>query len=89
MVNNQDLLKPYSETRAQIIDSEVSKIIENQYKRAKNIIMKNKKKLEKLADQLLKNEVIFKNDLVDILEKENGFHMKKNNLKKQTKKIIE
>ena len=58
--------KPYSETRAQIIDSEVSKIIENQYKRAKKIILKNKKKLEILADQLLKNEVIFKNDLVDI-----------------------
>ena len=65
--------KPYSETRAQIIDSEVSKIIDNQYKRAKNIIMKNKRKLEKLADQLLKNEVIFKNDLVDIFGEKMAF----------------
>ena len=82
--------KPYSETRAQIIDSEVSKIIENQYKRAKNIIMKNKKKLEKLADQLLKNEVIFKNDLVDIFGERKWLSYEEEQLKKtDQKKIIE
>ncbi|GIS08514.1 MAG: hypothetical protein CM15mP112_06260 [Flavobacteriales bacterium] len=78
--------KPYSETRAQIIDSEVSKIIENQYKRAKNIIMKNKKKLEKLADQLLKNEVIFKNDLVDIFGERKWLSYEEEQLKKTDKK---
>jgi len=78
--------KPYSETRAQIIDTEVSKIIENQYKRAKNIIMKNKKKLEKLADQLLKNEVIFKNDLVDIFGERKWLSYEEEQLKKTDKK---
>ena len=78
--------KPYSETRAQIIDSEVSKIIENQYKRAKNIILKNKKKLEKLADQLLKNEVIFKNDLVDIFGERKWLSYEEEQLKKTNKK---
>ena len=78
--------KPYSETRAQIIDSEVSKIIENQYKRAKKIIMKNKKKLEKLADQLLKNEVIFKNDLVDIFGERKWLSYEEEQLKKTDKK---
>ena len=78
--------KPYSETRAQIIDSEVSKIIDNQYKRAKNIIMKNKRKLEKLADQLLKNEVIFKNDLVDIFGERKWLSYEEEQLKKTDKK---
>ncbi len=78
--------KPYSETRAQIIDTEVSKIIENQYKRAKNIIMKNKKKLEKLADQLLKNEVIFKNDLVDIFGERKWLSYEEEQFEKTDKK---
>ena len=34
--------KPYSEERAQLIDKEVSKIIQNQYQRAKNILIKQK-----------------------------------------------
>ena len=78
--------KPYSETRAQIIDSEVSKIIDSQYKRAKNIIMKNKRKLEILADQLLKNEVIFKNDLVDIFGERKWLSYEEEQLKKTDKK---
>jgi cell division protease FtsH len=78
--------KPYSETRAQIIDSEVSKIIENQYKRAKNIILKNKKKLEELANQLLKNEVIFKNDLVNIFGERKWLSYEEEQLKKNTNK---
>ena len=78
--------KPYSETRAQIIDSEVSKIIENQYKRAKNIILKNKKKLEELANQLLKNEVIFKNDLVNIFGERKWLSYEEEQLKKHTNK---
>ena len=67
--NQTGFTKPYSEERAQIIDKEVSKIIETQYKRAINIIKKNKTKLEKLANNLLDNEVIFKNDLIKIFGK--------------------
>ena len=78
--------KPYSETRAQIIDSEVSKIIENQYKRAKNIILKNKKKLEELANHLLKNEVIFKNDLVNIFGERKWLSYEDEQLNKTTNK---
>ncbi len=64
--NNNGFTKPYSEQRAKIIDEEVTSLIENQYKRAKALLLKNKKKVEKLADSLLKNEVIFKSDLVKI-----------------------
>ena len=58
--------KPYSENRAELIDKEVSEILETQYKRAKEILKKNKSKVEKLSKQLLEKEVIFKDDLIKI-----------------------
>jgi len=58
--------KPYSEERAQTIDKEVSRILEEQYKRAKDILIDNKDKVEKLGSELLENEVIFKDDLTKI-----------------------
>ena len=59
-------IKPYSEERAQLIDQEVSKILEQQYQRAKDILIANKEKVEKLGSELLINEVIFKTDLETI-----------------------
>ena len=58
--------KPYSEERAKIIDDEVTNLVEDQYERAKKVLIKNKEKLEKLANSLLENEVIFKSDLEEI-----------------------
>ena len=59
--------KPYSEKTAQIIDKEISNIIELQYKRACDLLKKNKSKLKQLAERLLEKEVIFKDDLQNIL----------------------
>ena len=59
--------KPYSEETAKKIDEEISLIIEKQYKRACDILKKNKSKLSALASRLLEKEVIFKEDLVKIL----------------------
>jgi ATP-dependent metalloprotease FtsH len=59
--------KPYSEKTAQIIDKEISNIIELQYKRACDLLKKNKTKLKQLAERLLDKEVIFKDDLLNIL----------------------
>ena len=59
--------KPYSEETAKKIDEEISMIIEKQYKRACDILKKNKSKLSALASRLLEKEVIFKEDLVKIL----------------------
>tara|TARA_B100000900_G_scaffold90603_1_gene73884 strand:+ start:483 stop:2441 length:1959 start_codon:yes stop_codon:yes gene_type:complete len=61
--------KPYSEKTAQVIDKEISDIIEMQYKRACDLLKKNKKKLIQLAERLLDKEVIFKDDLFNILGK--------------------
>jgi ATP-dependent metalloprotease FtsH len=55
--------KPYSEKTAQVIDEEVSLMVEKAYKRAVDIIEKNKEKVEKLAKLLLEKEVIFREDL--------------------------
>ena len=64
--NEYGFTKPYSDTTAQIIDKEISNIIETQFKRAIGLLKKHKKKLEELANYLLEKEVIFKEDLVRI-----------------------
>ena len=64
--NDYGFTKPYSDTTAQIIDKEISNIIETQFKRAIGLLKKHKKKLEELANYLLEKEVIFKEDLVRI-----------------------
>jgi cell division protease FtsH len=69
--------KPYSEQTAQVIDKEISQIIEIQYKRACDLLKKNKSKLTQLADRLLEKEVIFKDDLLNILG-EQPFDVKPN-----------
>ena len=61
--------KPYSESTAQVIDQEISKIVEKAYAKAKEILLENKEKLTKLAEALLEKEVIFKEDLEDIFGK--------------------
>lgn len=61
--------KPYSEETAKLIDDEISKIIEEQYQRAIEILNHNKEKLTILAEQLLKREVIFQDDLEKIFGK--------------------
>jgi len=58
--------KPYSERTAQIIDEEISKVIEEAYVVAKNVLIENKDKLTTLAEELLEKEVIFNEDLVKI-----------------------
>ena len=59
--------KPYSEETARIIDEEVSAVIERAYERAKEILSSHRDKLEALADSLLENEVIFREDVERIL----------------------
>ncbi len=59
--------KPYSEETAQTIDKEISKIVEKEFIRACKIIKSHKSKLDTLAKRLLEKEVIFKDDLINIL----------------------
>ena len=61
--------KPYSERTAELIDQEISSIIETQYERAIKLLEDNKDKLTELAEVLLKKEVIFKDNLEAIFGK--------------------
>jgi len=67
--NEQMLGKPYSENMAQQIDKEVQDLIATAYERTKNLLCEHKDELEKLAQLLLKQEVVEKEDLVGILGK--------------------
>jgi cell division protease FtsH len=57
----------YSEDTARLIDSEVKKIIEKAYQRAKKILMGNKTKLEEIAALLLERESLSFADIEALL----------------------
>ncbi|MBC8769185.1 ATP-dependent metallopeptidase FtsH/Yme1/Tma family protein [Arenibacter sp. BSSL-BM3] len=67
--NEYGFSKPYSEQTALTIDKEISKLIEEQYVRAVELLSQNKDKLTELAERLLEKEVIFKDDLEKIFGK--------------------
>lgn len=58
--------KPYSEQTAHMIDQEVQKMINEQYARAKNLLQQHADGHKALADVLMKEEVIFADDLEKI-----------------------
>jgi cell division protease FtsH len=61
--------KPYSDQRAMEIDSEVSRIINEQYARAKSILQEYTAGHNQLADVLFTREVIFTEDVEKIFGK--------------------
>ncbi|GAA4798850.1 ATP-dependent zinc metalloprotease FtsH [Litoribaculum gwangyangense] len=67
--NEYGFTKPYSEQTAELIDKEISDIIETQYKRAIKLLEDHKDKLTELAEVLLEKEVIFKDNLEKIFGK--------------------
>lgn len=58
--------KPYGGERAKQIDDEVSRIINEQYERAKSIIREHKDGHARLAETLLTKEVMYAEDLKEI-----------------------
>lgn len=69
--------KPYSEETGKIIDEEVRKLVASAYDAALNLLQDNKAALVKVAELLMKKEMVFKEDLESILGKrpcENSSH---------------
>ncbi len=64
--------KPYSEKTAETIDKESAKLVEEQYKKVKQILVDNREGLNKLAELLLEKEVIFSEDLETIFGPRKG-----------------
>lgn len=69
--NNQEygFTKPYSDSTAEKIDAEVSKLIQAQYERAKRLLGENAEKHAELANLLCDKEVIFTEDVEKIFGK--------------------
>ena len=69
--NNQEFSfnRPYSEKTAETIDSEVHKMITEQYKRAKELLGEHKEGHAELARILMEKEVIFAEDVEKIFGK--------------------
>ena len=69
--NNQEygFTKPYSDSTAEKIDAEVSKLIQTQYERAKRLLADNAEKHADLANLLCDKEVIFTEDVERIFGK--------------------
>jgi AFG3 family protein len=63
MMNEGAFTKPYSEETATLIDDESRKIIEGQYERAKQLLKDKRHELELLANELLRKEVLHKDDV--------------------------
>jgi len=61
--------KPYSDTTAELIDSEVRNLVELVYSKTKELIILHRDGLEKVAAKLLEKEVLFQSDLEDLLGK--------------------
>jgi AFG3 family protein len=59
--------KPYSDTTAELIDEEVRKLIDGVYQRTKDLLNEKRDGLELLAAKLLEKEVLFQQDLVELL----------------------
>lgn len=61
--------KPYSEHTAELIDQEVQKMINEQYARAKALLLEHKEGHNQLAELLIEREVIFAEDVEKIFGK--------------------
>jgi cell division protease FtsH len=63
------MTKPYSEATAEMIDQEVSKLIQFAYTRVLDLLRKHQAELEILAKELLEKEILFQADLERLIGK--------------------
>ncbi len=67
--SDYNFTKPYSDSTAEKIDSEVKRIIDNAYDRTKRLLIEKREQLEKIAKKLLEKEILFQNDLETLIGK--------------------
>ncbi|KAI0400602.1 peptidase family M41-domain-containing protein [Xylaria palmicola] len=59
--------KPFSESTGQTIDAEVKRIVEAAYKQCKDLLTEKKKEVGIIAEELLRKEVLVRDDMVRLL----------------------
>ena len=67
--DNQSLHKPFSEETARQIDLEVRRIVDTAYKQCKDLLTEKKKEVGIVAEELLKKEMLDRDDMVRLLGK--------------------
>jgi AFG3 family protein len=63
------LQKPYSEATGQVIDQAVRKLVDTARKRTEDLLLQHRDELDRLAALLLEKEVVYKEDLEQVLGK--------------------
>ncbi|XP_041982592.1 AFG3-like protein 2 [Aricia agestis] len=59
--------KPYSEKTAELIDSEVRELINSAHQHTKDLLTKHRADIEKVAERLLKQEILSRDDMIELL----------------------
>jgi len=67
--HDMSIQKPFSEETGKMIDEEVRKLVSDLYTETRELLVQNKGSLQKVADLLLKKEVVYREDLEVILGK--------------------
>ncbi|KAF2151000.1 ATP-dependent metallopeptidase Hfl [Myriangium duriaei CBS 260.36] len=67
--NQQQLHKPFSEETARDIDLEVRRIVDEAYKQCKDLLTEKKKEIGIVAEELLKKEMLTRDDMIRLLGK--------------------
>lgn len=70
-LGNSTVKQDFSEQTSEIIDKEIEDLIKEAYKRAKNVVLKNRKLLDKIAETLIKEETIEKEDFKKLVNSNN------------------
>lgn len=67
--NDNGFQKPYSEETGKIIDQEVKNLSDQAYQRALSLLTEKRREVEIIAEELLKKEVLYKDDLERLIGK--------------------
>ncbi|TID28807.1 hypothetical protein CANINC_002326 [Pichia inconspicua] len=69
MDRGNDFTKPFSDKTAKTIDEEIHRIVDESYRRCKDLLISKGEELEKVAQRLLEKEVITREDMIELLGK--------------------
>jgi len=67
--NENSFSKPFSEETGKMIDDEVRKLVDGAYRRVKQMLVDKTDAVKMIAEELLKREVLFKDDMERLLGK--------------------
>jgi AFG3 family protein len=84
--------KPYSDATAEAIDQEVRNLVDEAYQHVIKLLSDKKTELEKIAEELLKKEILFQSDLENLIgkrpfEKETSYQAYINRKSKEEEEI--